>query len=133
VVRQRLTRLVWVPASAATGVAAAFAARTYMNYQGLASDPAPVQLWVWTAVFASSVAQRAWGDLTSGPQPDQADAKDLAGLRNTHPDTGKLVPVDIPNGESGFKHRREYIYLPPVWFTGTMTRQRTCRTAIRTA
>jgi S-formylglutathione hydrolase FrmB len=160
--RTRRWRLVWVPVGAATGVAAAFAARAYMNYQGLASDPAPVQLWVWTAVFAGSVAlaalgfrgarwwrrglslvpiplsllcalivlnqwvgyyptlQRAWGDVTSGPLPDQTDVKDLAGLRNTHPDAGKLVPVDIPNGESGFKHRREYIYLPPVWFTGNV-------------
>src|SRR6202011_3571794 len=58
------------------------------------------------------------GDLTSGPLPDQIDAKDLAGLRNTHPDTGKLVPVDIPDGGSGFKHRREFVYLPPIWFTG---------------
>jgi hypothetical protein len=62
--------------------------------------------------------QKAWGDLTSGPLPDQIDAKDLAGLRNTHPDTGKLVPVDIPDGGSGFKHRQEFVYLPPIWFTG---------------
>jgi hypothetical protein len=62
--------------------------------------------------------QRAWGDLTSGPLPDQTDAKDLPGPRNTHPDTGKLVPVDIPDQGSGFKHRREYVYLPPAWFTG---------------
>ncbi|WP_414688280.1 alpha/beta hydrolase, partial [Mycobacterium sp.] len=43
----------------------------------------------------------------------------LDGLRNTHPETGKLVPVDIPEDASGFKHRREYVYLPPIWFTGT--------------
>ena len=158
--RTRRWRLVWVPVSAGIGVLIALAARTYMNYQGLASDPAPVQLWVWTAAFASSVAvaalgfrgarwwrrglslaaipltllcalvtlnqwvgyyptlQRAWGDLTSGPLPDQIDAKQLAGLRNTDPDTGKLVPVDIGSGASGFKHRREYVYLPPIWFTG---------------
>ena len=62
--------------------------------------------------------QRAWGDLTSGPLPDQIDTKDLAGLRNTHPDTGKVVRVDIPDSGSGFKHRREFVYLPPAWFTG---------------
>ena len=27
-----------------------------------------------------------WKDLTAGPLPDQTDAKDLAGLRPTHPD-----------------------------------------------
>jgi S-formylglutathione hydrolase FrmB len=158
--RTRRWRVVWVPVSAAIGVMAALGARTYMNYQGLASDPAPVQLWVWTAVSASSVAvaalgfrdarwwrrglsvlaiplalvcalvvlnqwvgyyptlQKAWGDLTSGPLPDQTDANDLSALRNKHPDTGKLVPVDIASSGSGFKHRREYVYLPPVWFTG---------------
>src|SRR4029079_8717288 len=58
------------------------------------------------------------GDLTSGPLPDQIDAKDLPGLRNTHPDTGKLVTVDIPDTGSGFKSRSEYVYLPQIWFTG---------------
>jgi S-formylglutathione hydrolase FrmB len=160
--RTRRWRLVWVPVSATMGVIAALAARTYMSSEGLASDPAPFELWVWTAVCAGSVAvaalgfrnahwwrrglslmaipltllcallvlnewvgyypslQKAWGDLTAGPLPDQVDAKDLPGLRNTHPDTGKLVPIDVPDGGSGFKHRREYIYLPPAWFTGNV-------------
>jgi S-formylglutathione hydrolase FrmB len=161
--RTRRWRLVWVPVSAIVGVIAALAARTYMNSEGLASDPAPLRLWVWTAACAASVAvavlgfrhaqwwrralsvmaiplallcallvlnewvgyypslQRAWGDLTAGPLPDQIDAKDLPGLRNTHPDTGKLVGIDVPDGGSGFKHRREYIYLPPAWFTGNVS------------
>ena len=158
--RTRRWRLVWVPVAAGVGVIVALAAREYMNSQGLASDPAPMRLWVWTAVFAASVAvavvgfagarwwrrgltiaavpltllcallslntwvgyyptvQRAWGDLTSGPLPDQTDAASLAALRNTRPDAGKVVPVDIPATGSGFTHRREYVYLPPVWFTG---------------
>jgi hypothetical protein len=28
------------------------------------------------------------------------------------------VPVDIPDSGSGFKHRQEFVYLPPSWFTG---------------
>jgi S-formylglutathione hydrolase FrmB len=160
--RGRRWRLVWVPVSAAIGVIAALAVRTYMNSEGLASDPAPFKLWVWTAVCACSIAlavlgfrgarwwrrglslvaipltlvcalvvlnewvgyyptlQRAWGDVISGPLPDQIDAKDIPGLRNTHQETGKVVPVDIPDGGSGFKHRREYVYLPPAWFTGAI-------------
>src|SRR5690348_11966445 len=159
--RTRRWRLVWVPVTAAVGILAALGARAYMDSEGLSSDPAPLRLWVWTAVFAASVAvavlgfrgakwwrravsfvaipltllctllalnnwvgyyptvQRAWGDLTSGPMPDQTDVSALSALRNTHPATGKLVGVDIPNGASGFKHRREYVYLPPVWFAGT--------------
>jgi S-formylglutathione hydrolase FrmB len=160
--RTRRWRLVWVPISAGIGVIAALGARTYMNSEGLASDPAPLRLWVWTAVCAGSVAvavlgfrgahwwrrglslvaipltlvcalivlnqwvgyystlEKAWGDLTSGPLRDQVDAKDLPALRNTRQTTGKLVSVDIPDNSSGFKPRREYLYLPPVWFTGNV-------------
>jgi S-formylglutathione hydrolase FrmB len=158
--RTRRWRLVWVPISAAIGVLAALGARTYMNSEGLASDPAPFLLWVWTALGAATIAvaalgfrsahwwrrgvsllaiplvvvsaltvlnqwvgyyptlQKAWGDLTSGPLPDQISAKDLPGLRNTHPETGKVVTVEIPDTGSGFKRRSEYVYLPPIWFTG---------------
>jgi S-formylglutathione hydrolase FrmB len=158
--RTRRWRLLWLPVSIAVGVLAALAARTYMNSAGLASDPAPFLLWVWTAVFACSVAlavlgfrgtkwwrralsvaavpltlvcalvvlnqwvgyyptvQRAWGDLTVGPLPDQTDANAVTGLRNTRQDTGKVIPVDIPDTASGFTHRREYVYLPPAWFAG---------------
>ncbi len=153
-------RLLWVPISVALGVAGALAARMYMNAQGLASDPAPLKLWIWIAVFIGAVAiaalgwrqtrwwrrslsilvlplsfacvalvlnqwvgyyptvQAAWGAITAGPLPDQVDASDLDGLRGTAPTTGKLVEVDIPDAASGFKHRSEYVYLPPAWFAG---------------
>jgi S-formylglutathione hydrolase FrmB len=159
--RTRQWRLAWVPACAGIGVITALGARAYLDSEGLASDPAPLTLWVWTAIFAASIAlgvcgfrgaqwwwrrglsvaaipltlvcallalnqwvgyyptvQRAWGDITSGPMPDQIDATTLAALRNTKPDRGKLVPVDTPNDASGFRHRREYVYLPPIWFSG---------------
>ena len=32
------------------------------------------------------------------------------------PDHGSVVPVDIPDTASGFKHRTELVYLPPRWF-----------------
>jgi S-formylglutathione hydrolase FrmB len=150
----------WLPFCVAVGAIAAVGAHAYMDSQGLASDPAPIALWVWTAVFAASLAvavlgfrgarwwrralsltaipltmvcallvlnewvgyyptvQRAWADVSSGPLPDQASATDIAALRNSPPDTGKLVPVDTPRDASGFKHRREYVYLPPIWFAG---------------
>jgi len=57
--RTRRWRLACVPVSAAIGVIAALAARTYMNSEGLASDPAPFELWVWTAVCAGTVAVAA--------------------------------------------------------------------------
>src|SRR5262249_45083712 len=41
--------------------AVALAARAYLNSEGLSSDPAPWKLWVWTAVFAASVAVAVLG------------------------------------------------------------------------
>lgn len=158
--RTRRWRALWVPVSAVVGVLIALAARTYVNSEGLASDPAPFSLWVWTAVFGAAVAiavlgwrntrwwrrglsviavpltllaaalslnqwvgyypslQAAWGAVTAGPLPHEVDASDLPSLRNTRPDTGKVVQVDIPDDASGFNHRSEYLYLPPAWFAG---------------
>lgn len=158
--RTRAWRLLWLPGCAAVGFVVALLARAYVNSEGLAGDPAPLRLWIWTAIFAASVplavvgfrrarwwrrglsvlavplslvcallvlngwvgyyptVQRAWGDITSGPLPDQTDEAALPALRGSEPDTGKLVPVDIPSQASGFRHRREYVYLPPIWFAG---------------
>jgi S-formylglutathione hydrolase FrmB len=158
--RNRRWWFLWVPLSAVIGVVAALAARTYMNSEGLASDPAPIELWIGIAVAVAAIAvavfgwrktqnwrrvvsvlaiplaltaalmelnrwvgyyptvNSAWGALTAGPLPNQVDAEALPGLRNTSPTTGKLVEVSIPDTASGFKHRNEYVYLPPAWFAG---------------
>ncbi|TGD89425.1 hypothetical protein BayCH28_08130 [Mycolicibacterium sp. CH28] len=159
--RSRRWWLMWLPMAVAIGAVGAVFARAWTDSQGLASDPAPLRLWVWTAASVAalsaaafawedaslrrrvvslvavpltlvstllvlnqwvgyySTVQRAWGDLTSGPLPDQVNAGDLTRLRGTVPVTGKVIAVDIPDAVSGFKHRREYVYLPPVWFSGT--------------
>ncbi|AQT82478.1 hypothetical protein B1R94_01265 [Mycolicibacterium litorale] len=158
--RTRRWWLLWFPVSVAVGVLGALAARTYVNSEGLASDPAPFGLWIWIGVFAAGIAvvvvgwrgspwwrrslsivaipltllsallalnqwvgyypsvQTAWGALTAGPLPNQVDAADLPALRNTVQSAGKLVEVDIGSQASGFKHRSEYVYLPPAWFAG---------------
>ena len=158
--RNRRWALVLLPVCAAVGVAGALAVRSSVNSEGLASDPAPIQLWIWAGVFVAAVAiavagwhgsrwwrrglsllalpltllavlltlnqwvgyystvPAAWGALTAGPLPGQIDAEELPGLRNSKPETGKVVKVDIPDTASGFKHRSEYVYLPPAWFAG---------------
>ncbi|MGY4710618.1 alpha/beta hydrolase [Mycolicibacterium sp. CBM1] len=158
--RTRRWRLLWLPVCVVLGALGALAAHVFVDSEGLASDPAPFRLWIWTAVFVAAVAvavvgwrgsawwrralsvavipltalsalmalnqwvgyypsvQTAWGALTAGPLPDQVDAADLPGLRNTEQSTGKLVEVEIPSDASGFKHRSEYVYLPPAWFAG---------------
>ena len=55
--RTRRWRVIWVPISIVVGVLVALAARTSMNSEGLASDPAPFVLWVWTAVFGASASR----------------------------------------------------------------------------
>ncbi|MBB5915714.1 S-formylglutathione hydrolase FrmB [Nocardia transvalensis] len=152
--------LIRVPICLALGVAAAVASWAYMNNEGLASDPAPLLLWVcigatavalavavagwpgarwWrraaaivavplaamsTAVVLDQwvgyypTAQAAWNALTAGPLPHQTDLDALPGMRNTNVTTGVVVPVSIPDDASGFKHRTEYVYLPPAWFAG---------------
>lgn len=159
--RTKRWRLMWLPIAIVLGVAAAIGAWQYMNYAGLASDPAPDLLWIcvgcavaalfiavlgWTsarwwrravsilaiplAVLSAGVVlnqwvgyyptvQAAWGALTAGPLPNQVAMSSLAGLRNTNVTTGKIVPVSIPDSASGFAHRTEYVYLPPVWFKGS--------------
>lgn len=158
--RDRRWWRVWVPVSVVVGVLTALAARTYMNSEGLASDPAPLSLWLWTGLAAAAVAlaalgwrhnrwwrravavllvplaaltalislnrwvgyyptvQAAWGAVTAGPLPNQVEAGELPALRGTSPSSGRLVQVTIPDTASGFKHRDEYVYLPPAWFAG---------------
>ena len=54
----------------------------------------------WVGYYPT--VQSAWGAITAGPLPDQTDAADLRGLRNTSPATGKLVEVTIPDTASRF-------------------------------
>jgi S-formylglutathione hydrolase FrmB len=158
--RTKRWRLLWVPVSVVIAILGALGARLYTNSEGLASDPAPLTLWLWVGVFVGTVAvailgwratgwrrralsviavplslfaallalnqwvgyfptvQAAWGGLTAGPLPGQVDQSDLPGLRAAKPSTGKFVEFDSPDAASGFKHRSEYVYLPPAWFTG---------------
>jgi hypothetical protein len=70
----------------------------------------------WLSYYRTLPA--AWDALSGGPLPDEVDTGDLGALRNSAPSSGKLVQVSIPDGASGFKHRPEYVYLPPARFAG---------------
>jgi len=60
--RTRRWRLVWLPVSALLGVTAALGAWQYMKYAGLASDPAPMLLWicVGATVAGLGIAVLGW-------------------------------------------------------------------------
>ncbi|MDX1892298.1 alpha/beta hydrolase [Mycolicibacterium sp. 050158] len=60
--RNRRWRLVWLPVSVAVGLAVAAWAHWYVDSQGLAGDPAPDSLWIWTGIsgFAISALILGW-------------------------------------------------------------------------
>jgi len=74
-----------------------------------------LNIWVGYA----RTAQGAWDFVTVGPLPNQTDlptVKAMAG-DGVVPHKGRIVTVEIPADASGFKHRGELVYLPPVWFS----------------
>jgi S-formylglutathione hydrolase FrmB len=77
---------------------------------------AGVSLNLWVGYFRT--VQAAWNELTAGPLPDETDLTTVTAMRKQGqiPSHGALVPVDIPDTASGFKHRTELVYLPPAWF-----------------
>jgi S-formylglutathione hydrolase FrmB len=77
---------------------------------------AALALNLWVGYFPW--VQTAWNQMTAGPLPDQTDEVTVAAMQRegTVPIRGTVVPVDIGNTASGFKHRGEYVYLPPAWF-----------------
>ncbi len=77
---------------------------------------AALALNLWVGYFPT--VQTAWNQLTAGPLPDQTDQVTVAAMEKHHtiPIKGSLVAVNIPQTASGFKHRGEFVYLPPAWF-----------------
>jgi S-formylglutathione hydrolase FrmB len=71
----------------------------------------------WLGYFPSVYA--AWGQLTNAPLPNQSDWRTVDDMRSKSiaPQHGIVVAVDTGNNASGFRHRTEWVYLPPTWFT----------------
>lgn len=60
----------------------------------------------------------AWDQLTGRPLPHQRDWSSAVAMRSRGvvPPDGQLVAVDTGDRASGFRHRTEWVYLPPAWF-----------------
>ena len=73
----------------------------------------------WLGYFPTVYA--AWGQLTHAPLPDQSDWRTVGDLRlkGIAPQHGAVVAVETGDSASGFRHRTEWVYLPPAWFTAT--------------
>jgi S-formylglutathione hydrolase FrmB len=72
----------------------------------------------WSVGYFTTV-QMAWNELTAGSLPDQVDHNAVTVMQQTRtvPAHGTVVPVKIPNDVSKFKHRTEFVYLPPAWYS----------------
>ncbi len=70
----------------------------------------------WVGYFP--IVRIAWNQQTAGPLPHETDLDTIQTMQKagTVPDHGSVVPGDIPSTASGFKHRRQLVYLPPRWF-----------------
>jgi S-formylglutathione hydrolase FrmB len=77
---------------------------------------AGLALNLWVGYFPT--VQTAWNQLTAGPLPDQTDEVTVMVMQQERkiPSKGTVVPVDISDAASGFRHRGELVYLPPAWF-----------------
>jgi S-formylglutathione hydrolase FrmB len=66
-----------------------------------------------------ATVQMAWNQLTGGALPDQVEQDTVSTMHQNHtiPLQGTVIPVNIPNGASKFKHRAEFVYLPPAWYS----------------
>ena len=77
---------------------------------------AALALNLWVGYFPT--VQTAWNQLTAGPLPDQTDEVTVTAMQQERkiPPKGTVVPVDISDAASGFRHRGELVYLPPAWY-----------------
>jgi S-formylglutathione hydrolase FrmB len=76
----------------------------------------------WLGYFPT--VSSAWGQLTRGPLPDQTDLATIRAmkLKGFAPQRGTVLAVNTGAAASGFRHRVEWVYLPPAWFTGAPPR-----------
>ncbi len=61
----------------------------------------------------------AWQRATGQLPPQWIDQEKLAEMRRdgVRPTRGTVVRITTPSNISGFAHREEFVYLPPIWFT----------------
>ncbi len=70
----------------------------------------------WVGYFPN--LDTAWEQVNSAPVPNQTRPETVAAMQKARqiPHKGSVVQVETGSAASGFKHRDEYVYLPPAWF-----------------
>jgi S-formylglutathione hydrolase FrmB len=63
--------------------------------------------------------QMAWNQLTAGSLPDEVPQETVKAMARSHtvPAHGTVVAVVVPNDAWRTRHRKEYVYLPPAWYS----------------
>jgi S-formylglutathione hydrolase FrmB len=71
---------------------------------------------LWTGYLPT--VDSAWNQLTGRPVPGQTDEADVTAMQEegTKPVEGTIVAINTPDDVSNFRHREEYVYLPPAWY-----------------
>lgn len=71
----------------------------------------------WIGYFPT--VSTAWSQLTGRPLPGQTDLASAIAMRSdgVRPATGRTIEVTTGDAASGFRHRTEWVYLPPAWFS----------------
>ena len=71
---------------------------------------------LWVGYFPT--VGTLWNQATSAPLPDETQPAAVIAMRQARqiPPNGTVIPVKIGWAASGFRHRDEYVYLPPAWF-----------------
>lgn len=77
---------------------------------------AALMINMWVGYFPT--VHTAWNQFTAGPLPDQSDEATVTQMvaRHVIPAHGSVVQVSIPSTASNFRHRSEWVYLPPAYF-----------------
>ena len=77
---------------------------------------AALALNLWVGYFPT--VGTLWAQSTSAPLPDETKPATVIAMRQARqiPPNGTVVPIKTGWAASGFKHRDEYVYLPPAWF-----------------
>ncbi|NUP54009.1 MAG: esterase family protein [Catenulispora sp.] len=114
----------WLTVAALAGGLAGVCWRGSRWWQRTAGPPATLLALLTSGVALNSslgyfpTLADMYGELTNQALPQQITMAELANVHG-NTDTGRIVQVDIPAVPSGFKHRTEYVYLPPAWFRST--------------
>ncbi|MDT5243773.1 MAG: hypothetical protein QOD36_1149 [Mycobacterium sp.] len=119
-----LTMWLWVSAAGLAAAVAVLGWRGVRWWQRLVSVLAVPMALLCAALILNQwlaylpTVNDAWARATGAPLSGQTDRRGVAEKQREGeaPAQGTMVEVAIPDTASGFRHRKELLYLPPAWY-----------------